>query len=362
MCGLVGVFGAPSAKTTNMFLDMLRMDVVRGDDSTGIGVIGKKKRRVIKDVGDPYYVIGHKNFKKWVVDKAWENWGYLGHNRAATRGTVTPENAHPFYHAPIMLTHNGTLHNTLPIKIDLEHFDTDSEQIAYFLKHESEDDLWPLLEGAAALAWFDSSNHSLNLITNGKRPLCFSFLNDEEQIAYASEPWMIRGAAWRRSQKFEQVWACKEHVLYTFKREGRKVVQERKTLTPHVPRPFVLVTSTKTGGVSGDGKKGLRVWDSVAREWVDRVPLTPVKVEELIPFGTDITKEQEENKGFHWKNQQPSDLAQQEIDKIYQKCQLCGGKLTVGDVVPIDLYHAACGSCADTADFFEMDMSQMRGM
>ena len=38
MCGIVGVFGKASFRNFNMFEIMLKLDVIRGEDSTGIAL------------------------------------------------------------------------------------------------------------------------------------------------------------------------------------------------------------------------------------------------------------------------------------------------------------------------------------
>src|SRR3546814_11475199 len=54
----------------------------------------------------------------------------FGHNRAATKGAVNQENAHPFNHGDIVGCHNGTLYNVTNLD-DHKDFKVDSENIFY---------------------------------------------------------------------------------------------------------------------------------------------------------------------------------------------------------------------------------------
>jgi len=207
MCGLVGILGNPSNRMTNLFLDMLHVDVVRGPDSTGVATVNtENKCWYVKDTEKPWDMMENTAFQELVNPnmRTPNQYLYMGHNRAATRGQVTVENAHPFHHGNIVLAHNGTLtkyHDIVEKPKGVNYWATDSEAVAYSVYKQGIAETWKKLEGAATLSWWDSNDKTLNLITNGKRPLFYTYTKDKKHLIYASEDWMIFNFAGRRGFK-----------------------------------------------------------------------------------------------------------------------------------------------------------------
>src|SRR3546814_3056993 len=94
----------------------------------------------------------------------------FGHNRAATKGAVNQENAHPFNHGDIVGCHNGTLYNVTNLD-DHKDFKVDSENIFYDMSRNGAKATIAKLQGAFALCWYDESNRTVNLVRNSQRPM-----------------------------------------------------------------------------------------------------------------------------------------------------------------------------------------------
>tara|TARA_R110000751_G_scaffold124294_1_gene225437 strand:- start:14759 stop:15997 length:1239 start_codon:yes stop_codon:yes gene_type:complete len=410
MCGLVGTFGISNPKMVGVLTDLLQIDVIRGPDSTGVGIIGKKVYRTIKELGLPQELISSKMFQQHVVAENHTNYGYLGHNRMATMGAVNVDNAHPFLHAPIMLTHNGTLHSTYGIEIDKKQFPTDSETICYYIAHKGIDDLWMDMMGAAALAYYNGDDGSLNLVRNDKRPLCYAYTKGKHQVIYASEPWMIRGAAWRRMVDLEddKVWQISPNTLHTFKRiKGGQVGAVIRQL-----KSWRATGKTNTlGMMDGDyltigeeyarnlKKRGKQVKDAVSarlRFGKDKNKLAIVKVPTLweqemarnkkkktmtLAKDLDLTKAtmydlktgEVSNVESYLKDYTPlalrgsyspfspgnQGISEEMFHSVYEMCYECNGELDYFTAQIIDELHAGCGTCTDAVAGFNQTTGAM---
>ena len=114
MCGLVGFVteaGYTLATDRKSFItEGLIVDTLRGEDSTGV-MYGAPKCTLAgyyKQAVDGYTFTEDDKFKK-LRDSVGKHRFMAGHNRAATRGAVTADNAHPFREGDVTLVHNGTL-------------------------------------------------------------------------------------------------------------------------------------------------------------------------------------------------------------------------------------------------------------
>lgn len=143
MCGIIGYIGKENA--TPLLLEGLRRESYRGYDSSGIVVFGKEDTHYLKAVGKL------EKLEEKISQASLEGTLGIGHNRWATHGGVTEENAHP--HADckkdIFVVHNGIIENYRVLKEKLEakgHVfvsETDTEVlphlIEYFFKGNLED-------------------------------------------------------------------------------------------------------------------------------------------------------------------------------------------------------------------------------
>lgn len=220
MCGHFGYITKEPTKEylkrKKYFTQMLVWDTVRGEDSTGI---------FLKD---------HEG-NEWTYKRALDGYDFsrlsvvrsglvrhecavaMGHNRAATRGTVTANNAHPFEQGNIVMTHNGTLTNFYNMKGSRD-FTVDSEWLCWAINEFGIDEVAEMATGAFALAYYDKSTDKFYLMTNGERTLSFAIAKDDSTMYYASEGDMLSAMCFRNdiSLKDNSWLACDKGVLYEF--------------------------------------------------------------------------------------------------------------------------------------------------
>ena len=228
MCGLVGIAGDINSKEQKMFRDMLICNAIRGLDSAGIALVSTTPNAspiVEKAVG------ATQNLWDWGVSKEMCDRGLVkkpqkvmvGHNRAATFGEVTEENAHPFVFDHITGVHNGSLIDWRDLEGYTE-FDVDSMAIFKTIAEKGIDHCWKNFTGAAALVWWDEKEETLNLIHNNQRPLFVAWSKDEKTIFWSSEDWIISGLAKKHkidlredTKEKPNLFELKEHYLHVFK-------------------------------------------------------------------------------------------------------------------------------------------------
>lgn len=198
MCGLVGFVGDNTVKNKDIFSFMLLVDQIRGFHSTGVATIDKGDVSIIKKAMHSTDFLDLKPVNKLINASKYS--AVLGHNRAATRGKVISENAHPFEVGDITLAHNGTLTNQSLLP-DSRSFEVDSENITHAINKEGIDATLLKLQGAFALTWYDYASDTVNLIRNDERTLYYCFSEDSKSLYWASESWMLSVAAGKAGVK-----------------------------------------------------------------------------------------------------------------------------------------------------------------
>lgn len=205
MCGIVGVAGNTFQRDMKIFRDMLIFDQVRGFDSTGVVAVPNAAKFPLseKDLDGPdnlwnYGQSGIFDYKG--VSKIC-NRVMIGHNRAATVGNITVDNAHPFTFDQITGVHNGSLNYWYELEKDEDgnKFDVDSKALLKTIAVHGIDEAWEKFDGAASLVWWDSDDETLNFARNKERPMCFAYNKTGDILLWASEAWMIEIAASRHN-------------------------------------------------------------------------------------------------------------------------------------------------------------------
>lgn len=215
MCGIVGLV----AKRPNgfyqgdatLFKNMLRINMIRGDDSTGVFGVGPKGNvDLVKGNSNGYVFTESSNFAEFEARMRKKYVIVVGHNRSATVGDVTPHNAHPFKVGNIVLVHNGTLISTA----NLTKTTVDSEAIAHALNNHDMDEALGKLHGAYALVWYNIAEKSLNIARNVQRPL--SILEYPDFWSIQSEAMMAAWLNGREQRKHSRIIDIEPEKVYSF--------------------------------------------------------------------------------------------------------------------------------------------------
>jgi predicted glutamine amidotransferase len=192
MCGLVGMAGSIGFQEKKMFETMLELDIVRGKDSTGVVFNTEEGTYIAKALDVPYLGLYFDDtYIKGMEDKTVNL--LLGHNRAATQGAISADNAHPFNFGTVYGAHNGTLSNTT--QLDKPRLSVDSMSLYDHIASNGLEDALVKANGAYALTWFDSSNGTINFIRNSQRPLFWCLSSDGQTMFWASEVYFLQRAA-----------------------------------------------------------------------------------------------------------------------------------------------------------------------
>ena len=188
MCGIIGLISKNSngfyLKEAELFTHMLQMDTIRGLDSTGVfGVTPQSEIDIVKGNTNGWLFTSCKQYSDFEKDIFHKYHIVIGHNRAATKGTITSDNAHPFQEENITLVHNGTIFNQEELDVSVE---VDSHAIAIALSKADAVNALNKIHGPFALVWFDSKQKTLNLARNNERPLFL--LEYQNYWCISSEP------------------------------------------------------------------------------------------------------------------------------------------------------------------------------
>jgi len=192
MCGIIGYVSIGDEvykKDKTSFLeDALVLDTFRGMDSTGlVTVCDDFQVSTCKSLGEGWGFVLSPDFCTMP-----NGWAAIGHNRAATTGKVTVDNAHPFTTGSITMVHNGTLTDmgrSLPDFCNNEKVDSFNiaRALASTEPNKASEDVLRHIRGAYALAWTDDRDQSINLVRNAQRPMHFSYNRGKTILWFMSD-------------------------------------------------------------------------------------------------------------------------------------------------------------------------------
>lgn len=263
MCGIVGIVGKRKSlfygAHLDLFEEMLWCDAIRGKDSTGaFTVLANSQAKLVKNEGNPEYLLGTKQWEKFRQAATQSGHILVGHNRKATFGTVSRENAHPFCEENILLVHNGTVANHKGMK-DVE---VDSHAICHSIAEKGHVETLEQLDGAFTLVWYDITNKKLNLVRNDQRPLVWT--ENQDFLFFASEGFMLGWLLARNNIKTEKFYDLSPMELFSFSFTPYAVSKEKIT-----KKVTSVVHRTWQGWCAGDDPEGAW-WDQ------GTTPETPV--------------------------------------------------------------------------------------
>lgn len=221
MCGIVGLIARRPAgfnfQAADLYEDMLLVDTLRGKDSTGVFTRFRNGDvRIIKHGSHPLNLFRTKEWSDFRNQMIQRSKFVIGHNRAATRGTVNTDNAHPFVEDKIILVHNGTIRNEG--KLSDVKTDVDSHAIAHALAKSSYAEVLPKIDGAFALVWYDTEADRLYVSRNEERPM--NILVTDDFYILSSEAWIGGMLSARKNIKVTENIVVEPGEVFVFTPEG----------------------------------------------------------------------------------------------------------------------------------------------
>jgi hypothetical protein len=131
----------------------------------------------------------------------------------------------------IIGAHNGTVIDwSINEFAGFNQYDVDSKIIFNELNNSKDlQYIWSTADGAMTLTWWDETDQSFNIATNGKRPLHYTLAANGSKILYASEDWMLYGALSRNKINTPDIIPFKHDVHYKFTTTEEGVVSIKET-------------------------------------------------------------------------------------------------------------------------------------
>lgn len=208
MCGIIGVAstGILVENDKKYFRQALFCDQLRGVDSTGIFSVNKNPVPEVNIFKRAYPAHDFLDMKP--VDRMIGALGstrvMVGHNRAATKGSVNNSNAHPFQFGDITMVHNGTLLNYSRLP-GYTYAENDSKLLCRGIAELGIQGAIDCIEGAWSLVWHDAIENTLNFLRNGQRPMALASNKGRKDLYFASELMMLDWLTARNSIVVDEI-------------------------------------------------------------------------------------------------------------------------------------------------------------
>ncbi len=222
MCGLVGLIARKSQGFLHSHMELMQnlllLDQLRGDDSTGVFTVLKDSNVVITKVGShPSHLFETASWNKHKTKAVNNGRVMIGHNRKATMGVVNSANAHPFHEDNIVLVHNGTLRGGHKQLADTE---VDSHAVCHAFAEKGAEEVLKTLDAAFAFIWWDIEANKLYAVRNDERPL--NLVQTPDLNILCSEAWMAEVLCKRATpvMAVERVVPIQAGELYEFSLDG----------------------------------------------------------------------------------------------------------------------------------------------
>lgn len=277
MCGIFGIVnGAAKRNGVNGFLrDATVCGVLRGDDSTGLMQVHRKKKSVWvykRDLAGPVFL--DQKRARQLISSADDEWATIGHHRAATHGSVCDENAHPFVFENaerhlVCGVHNGVISGFRrtekhPKTGEEVTFEVDSEWAFFMLAHYG-DEAYRKFNGWYALAYYDSKTDTINLSANGGRSLYYAFVKHSDTMLLASEDGMLAWLASRNHLDIDTIKPVPTDKILSFGRSKLRDVEDRPIpkFQYTAPKPTLPPPASASG-------RDMEEWRSGHEDWRER--------------------------------------------------------------------------------------------
>lgn len=241
MCGIFGLISKTSLVTSyftkldDVIEQMFIATSLRGNDSAGMFVVDDVKGtvKVLKRAVPIHDFVNDRIYNKFSKKVFTDSKYIVGHTRAATSGTISMDNAHPFINKHITFVHNGNVSNANDLIKSNNHppFEVDSQHIGEALANNCVEDAIALLQGAFAIVWHDSKEDTLNIIRNTGRPL--HFIPTDSKIVFGSERGMLAWILSRNGHQLDlsKLEEYKENVWYKYYNNDKIIDVETKKLS-----------------------------------------------------------------------------------------------------------------------------------